>query len=187
MRAIIQRVSSASVTVDGKVISSISHGLMVLVGIGSDDTIPDASNIVKKILGIKAFNDLNEPQKMWKSNVRDVDGEILCVSQFTLLANTTKDKPDFHQAMPTQSAKEFYAQFLNMLGAAYKPEKIQDGEFGAMMSVALANEGPVTFTVDSRKFEYTEPASTNAKGKGSAKSSKKSTPAVTPSPTPMPE
>lgn len=95
---------------------------------------------------------------MWKASVKDIDGEILCVSQFTLLANTTKgNKPDFHKAMSTESGRSMYSTFLAKLGQAYKPEKIQDGRFGAMMNVSLTNEGPVTFTIDSRKFEYVEP------------------------------
>ncbi|KAF8907575.1 D-Tyr tRNAtyr deacylase-like domain-containing protein [Mucidula mucida] len=176
MRAVIQRVASASVAVDGETISKISKGLMVLVGIGSDDTTSDASIIVKKILGIRVFSDVDEPRKMWKTNVKDVDGEILCVSQFTLLADTTKDKPDFHRAMPTEPAKELYSTFLRMLGEAYKPDKIQDGKFGAMMNVSLTNEGPITLTVDSRKFEYVE----NGKDSNTPKGAKNKKGNVTP-------
>ncbi|KAF5331039.1 hypothetical protein D9619_005268 [Psilocybe cf. subviscida] len=110
---------------------------------------------------------------MWKSSVKDIDGDILCVSQFTLLANTSKgNKPDFHRAMATEPSRALYGTFLEALGKAYKPEKIRgilfdhgpsrdtnldcslDGKFGAMMSVTLTNEGPVTFTLDSRKYEY---------------------------------
>ncbi|KAF9058817.1 D-Tyr tRNAtyr deacylase-like domain-containing protein [Rhodocollybia butyracea] len=157
MRAIIQRVTSASVTVDNDVISSISRGLMVLVGIGTDDTSSDASALINKILNLRVFNDPVDPQKMWKASVKDIDGEILCVSQFTLLANTTKgNKPDFHRAMSAESSRDMYAAFLEKLRQAYKEDKVQDGKFGAMMNVSLTNEGPVTFTLDSRKFEYTD-------------------------------
>ncbi|KAF9479276.1 hypothetical protein BDN70DRAFT_807288 [Pholiota conissans] len=155
MRAIIQRVSSASVTVNNEVVSKISNGLMVLVGIGSDDTDADVAVLSKKILSLRVFSDPANEENMWKASVKDVDGDILCVSQFTLLANTTKgNKPDFHRAMSTEPSRNLYATFLESLKAAYHPHKIQDGKFGAMMSVNLTNEGPVTFTLDSRKFEY---------------------------------
>ncbi|TRM58570.1 D-Tyr tRNAtyr deacylase-like domain-containing protein [Schizophyllum amplum] len=157
MRAIIQRVSSASVTVDNEVVSRISKGLMVLVGIGTDDSATDAATIINKILNLRVFNDSADDAKMWKASVKDIDGDILCVSQFTLLGNTTRgNKPDFHRAMPSEASRIFYSTFLESLGKAYKPEKIKDGKFGAMMSVSLTNEGPVTFTIDSRKFEYVE-------------------------------
>lgn len=153
MRAIIQRVSSASVTVDGEVISQISKGLMVLVGIGSDDTTKDVEYIAKKILTLRVFDDSDGT--MWKAGVKDIGGEVLSVSQFTLMANTTKgNKPDFHGAMSSASSREVYSTFLKRLGELYEPAKIKDGQFGAMMSVSLANEGPVTLQIDSRKFEY---------------------------------
>ncbi|GLB34603.1 putative deacylase [Lyophyllum shimeji] len=104
---------------------------------------------------------------MWKASVKDIDGEILCVSQFTLMANTTKgNKPDFHRAMSTEPSRELYATFLEELGKAYKAEKIKDGRFGAMMNVSLTNEGPVTFTLDSRKFEYAEHVSDPLRSSG---------------------
>ncbi|OJA17033.1 hypothetical protein AZE42_03557 [Rhizopogon vesiculosus] len=152
MRAVVQRVASASVSVDGKVISSISRGLMVLVGIGTDDTLTDVETLSSKILNIRVF-DANGA--MWKSSVKDIAGEVLCVSQFTLMANTTKgNKPDFHRAMSTNSSKDLYAVFLEKMRQLYVPDRIQDGEFGAMMNVSLTNEGPVTLTLDTRKFEY---------------------------------
>jgi len=89
--------------------------------------------------------------------VKDIDGEVLCVSQFTLLANTTKGKkPDFHRAMSAEPSRQLYASFLEAMRNAYNPEKVKDGVFGAMMNVSLTNEGPVTFTLDSRKFEYVD-------------------------------
>jgi len=113
------------------------------------------------------FDDPTTSQ-MWKANVKDVDGEILCVSQFTLMANTTKsNKPDFHLAMSTEPSRQMYAKFLQSLKSAYKSDKIQDGKFGAMMSVGLTNEGPVSFTLDSRKFQYVNSASN---GNGAADS-----------------
>ncbi|KAJ7355915.1 D-Tyr tRNAtyr deacylase-like domain-containing protein [Mycena albidolilacea] len=167
MRAVVQRVSSASVSVDGQVISQISRGLMVLVGIGRDDTESDVSILTNKILCLRVFSDPADSAKMWKT--KDIDGDILCVSQFTLLAETRKgNKPDFHNAMPTEQSRELYATILEALRQAYgKSEKVQDGRFGAMMNVSLTNEGPVTFTLDSRKFEYTP-----EQGLGSTKNSK---------------
>ncbi|TFK72759.1 D-tyrosyl-tRNA deacylase [Pluteus cervinus] len=157
MRAVVQCVSSASVSVDGQVISTISRGLMVLVGIGSDDNATDISNLANKILSLRVFADPENPEKLWRTNVKDIDGDILCVSQFTLFANTTKgNKPDFHQAMASGTSREMYSTFLDKIRQLYKPEKIKDGVFGAMMSVSLTNEGPVTFTLDTRKFEYVD-------------------------------
>ncbi|KAH9843139.1 D-Tyr tRNAtyr deacylase-like domain-containing protein [Rhodofomes roseus] len=153
MRAVVQRVSSASVTVDGNVVSSISKGLMVLVGLGRDDTTEDVDTICKKILKLRIFDDGSGA--MWKKNVKDIDGDVLCVSQFTLFANTHRSSnPDFHRAMGTEAGRQMYASFLDKMQALYKPDKIKSGRFGAMMNVSLTNEGPVTFTLDSRKFEY---------------------------------
>ncbi|PAV23782.1 d-tyrosyl-trna deacylase [Pyrrhoderma noxium] len=156
MRAVIQRVASASVTVDNEIVSKISKGLMVLVGIGVDDTEVDMQHIANKILSLRVFNDTTSNSSvMWKKSVKDINGEILCVSQFTLMANTTKgNKPDFHRAMGGDQSRELYASLLTRLGSLYDPEKIKDGRFGAMMDVSLTNEGPVTFTIDSKKFEY---------------------------------
>ncbi|KAL0946469.1 hypothetical protein HGRIS_012688 [Hohenbuehelia grisea] len=151
MRAIIQRVTSASVSVDGEVISAISRGLMVLVGIGKDDNAGDVLALAKKILTLRVFADPTDETKMWKASVSDIGGDILCVSQFTLMANTSKNKPDFHQAMSTESSRELYSSFLAKLGELYAADKIKDGKFGAMMNVSLTNEGPVTFTLESRK------------------------------------
>jgi len=157
MRAVVQRVKSASVTVDAEVISQISKGLMVLVGIGTDDTKADVQTLCNKILSLRVFDDPANPGpgSMWKKSVKDIGGEILCVSQFTLMANTVKgNKPDFHRAMPAESGRQMYASFLECLAGMYEAAKIKDGRFGAMMDVSLTNDGPVTFTLDSRKFEY---------------------------------
>ncbi|KAF8503670.1 D-tyrosyl-tRNA deacylase [Russula emetica] len=149
--SVVQRVLSASVTVNSEIVSEISRGLMVLVGIGVDDNASDIENLAKKILSLKVFSNPSSGD-MWKANIKDIQGEILCVSQFTLMANTSKgNKPDFHRAMA------MYASFLQFMGTQYSPEKIKDGKFGAMMNVSLTNEGPVTFTLDSRKFEYIIP------------------------------
>ncbi|KAF7799600.1 hypothetical protein EIP86_010838 [Pleurotus ostreatoroseus] len=174
MRAVLQRVSSASVQVDAQLVSSIGRGIMVLVGIGKDDTADDVATLSNKILQLKVFAD--STGQMWKRSVIDIDGDVLCISQFTLLANTKKSKPDFHGAMGSESSRQLYAAFLDRMRTLYKPEKIQDGVFGAMMNVNLTNEGPVTFTLDSRKFEYIDSGiSTPKKPSGSSggKSEKK--------------
>jgi len=105
--------------------------------------------ISQKILNLKAFAD-PETNVPWKASVIDVSAEVLCVSQFTLYAKTVKNKPDFHAAMGADSSRAMYSSFLEKMGVIYAPEKIKDGQFGAMMSVALTNEGPVTFTLESR-------------------------------------
>ncbi|PVF95832.1 hypothetical protein CPB86DRAFT_557454 [Serendipita vermifera] len=156
MRAIVQRVSSASVTVNSEVISGIKEGLMVLVGLGTDDTPEDIETIAQKILKLKTFPD--EKGSHWRASVVDRGGEILCVSQFTLFAKIIKNKPDFHKAMPAETSRAMYGTFLERMGALYDPSKIKDGQFGAMMSVGLTNEGPVTFTLDSRLSESTPPS-----------------------------
>ncbi|KAN0077025.1 D-tyrosyl-tRNA deacylase [Tylopilus felleus] len=174
MRAVVQRVASASVTVDGKVISGISRGLMVLVGIGTDDTPADVDTLSNKILSLRVFEDASGA--MWKTSVKDIAGEVLCVSQFTLLANTTKgNKPDFHRAMSTEPSRQLYGVFLDKMKQLYVPDRIKDGQFGAMMAVSLTNEGPVTFTLDTRKFEYVTPPNDGG-DKGKKKKAKSDSP-----------
>ncbi|KAH9484441.1 D-aminoacyl-tRNA deacylase [Psilocybe cubensis] len=181
MRAIIQCVSEASVTVNNELVSKISKGLMILVGIGTDDTDTDVATLSKKILTLRVFSDPSNPQNMWKASVKDIDGDILCVSQFTLMANTSKgNKPDFHRAMATEPSRAMYAKFLESLRTSYKAEKIQDGVFGAMMSVSLTNEGPVTITLDSRKFEYVETADSSKKGEKKLKAASETKTVETP-------
>ncbi|KAJ2152221.1 D-tyrosyl-tRNA(Tyr) deacylase [Coemansia sp. RSA 637] len=152
MRAVLQRVTRASVTVGDRVVGSIGPGICVLVGISQDDTKDDMEYIARKVLGLRVFNkDLD----MWKASVQDAQLEVLCVSQFTLYGKTTKGmKPDFHSAMKSDTSRQFFDDFVVLLGRLYCAEKIQTGEFGAMMQVALVNDGPVTLQLDSRKFSY---------------------------------
>ncbi|RSH91285.1 hypothetical protein EHS25_009584 [Saitozyma podzolica] len=138
--------------VDSSTISSIGKGLLVLVGIDRHDAPQDSSVIIKKILSAKLFDD--DEGKAWKRSVKEIDGEVLCVSQFTLLAQFKGAKPDFHESMSTIPGKAFYTEFLEELGKAYEPAKIKDGQFGAMMQVSLCNDGPVTIllsSLDTRK------------------------------------
>ncbi|KAK2583923.1 hypothetical protein KPH14_001187 [Odynerus spinipes] len=147
MKAVIQRVTSASVTVDGKVVSSIGNGLCVLIGIKRDDAKADIEYIVRKILNTKIFE--NNEKKKWSANVMDKQYEILCISQFTLYHVLKGNKLDFHRAMPAEESEPFYKNFLLELGKRYKPELIKDGIFGAMMEVNIQNSGPVTLEIES--------------------------------------
>ncbi|KAI9208257.1 putative D-tyrosyl-tRNA deacylase [Polychytrium aggregatum] len=149
MRVVLQRVSSASVQVDGQVVSEIGRGICALVGITVDDQEADLDYCARKLSNIRVFED--QDGAFWKKSVMDLDLEILCVSQFTLYANTFKgSKPDFHLAMKSTESRDMYELFLNKLRASYNPERIKDGVFGAMMQVSIVNEGPVTLTIDSR-------------------------------------
>ncbi|EFA76478.1 D-tyrosyl-tRNA deacylase [Heterostelium album PN500] len=142
MRAVIQRVKQGSVTVNNEVISSIGQGLVCLIGITHDDTKVDSDWLLW---------DNKEANKSWDKSVKDMNYEVLFVSQFTLYAVTKKGtKPDFHCAMPSELSKQFYTQFLNDAKQNYKPELIKDGCFGAMMDVGIVNDGPVTIVLDSK-------------------------------------
>ncbi|WWD15855.1 D-tyrosyl-tRNA(Tyr) deacylase [Kwoniella shandongensis] len=157
MKAVVQRVVNASVAVDGETISSIGRGLLVLVGIDRYDEPADATQIIKKILTARLFDD--DQGGMWKKNVKDIDGEVLCVSQFTLLAGFKGSKPDFHESMSTIPGKAYYTSFLEEIRKAYDPTKIKDGQFGAMMQVSLCNDGPVTILLSSKDKPKSTPSS----------------------------
>lgn len=146
MRAIIQRVKQASVTVDGELISSIKQGLCVLIGIERDDSRKDMEYIVNKILKLRLFE---EDDKRWKKCVMDLNYEVLCVSQFTLMSVLKGNKPDFHKAMDGDKSKQFYEEFMDEMRKRYKPEAIKDGKFAAYMQVDIQNDGPVTIQIDS--------------------------------------
>ncbi|KAG8625104.1 hypothetical protein KVT40_006855 [Elsinoe batatas] len=102
--------------------------------------------MANKVLKVKLWDD-DEGGK-WKKNVQEIDGEILCVSQFTLLAGTKKNKPDFHKSAPPGPAKELYDRFFQTVQKQYKEDRVKDGVFQAMMDVALINDGPVTIEID---------------------------------------
>eukprot|EP00884_Botryococcus_braunii_P019168 jgi/Botrbrau1/5935/Bobra.0366s0109.1 len=150
MRAVMQRVRSASVEVDGKIVSSIGPGLLCLVGIRAEDTEKDAEFIARKILNARLFVN-PENGRAWDTNVVQLGYEILLVSQFTLYGFLKGNKPDFHVAMPPQQAREFYQKFVERVGRDYRADRVQDGIFGAMMGVSLLNDGPVTLCIDSAK------------------------------------
>nr|CAB3240074.1 D-tyrosyl-tRNA(Tyr) deacylase 1-like [Phallusia mammillata] len=147
MKAIVQRVASASVTVGDELVSSIGRGICVLLGISRDDNSKDTEFMVRKLLNLRVFDDENE--KRWCKSVKDQNLEILCVSQFTLQAILKGNKPDFHGAMMADTSEAFYNDFLAELRKNYDPEKIKDGRFGAHMQVHIQNDGPVTIEVNS--------------------------------------
>lgn len=150
MRAVIQRVSSASVTIGGQVKSSIGKGLLVLLGVGYEDGQEDIDWLVKKISALRIFDD--EAGVMNRSVV-DVEGEALVVSQFTLMASTKKgNRPSYIHAAGHEIAVPLYESFCTALSEAVgKP--VGTGEFGADMKVALVNDGPVTICIDTKNKE----------------------------------
>ncbi|XP_073484070.1 D-aminoacyl-tRNA deacylase 1 isoform X1 [Aquarana catesbeiana] len=146
MRAIIQRVTQASVTVGEEQVSSIGRGICVLLGISVEDTQKDIDYMVRKILNLRIFAD--DSGKHWSKSVMDKQYEVLCVSQFTLQCVLKGNKPDYHMAMPSENAEPFYKDFLEQMRKAYKPELIKDGKFGAYMQVNIQNDGPVTIQLE---------------------------------------
>ena len=151
MRAVIQRVLSASVAVDGEVVSSIGPGLMVLVGVREGDTRDDMEWLANKVIKARLFE--SAEGKAWGAIVAAAEKEVLFVSQFTLYGSFAKgNKPDLHNAMPPGPAKAMYEAFLQHVRDVVYPEgahRIKDGVFGAMMQVSLVNDGPVTMVLDS--------------------------------------
>jgi D-tyrosyl-tRNA(Tyr) deacylase len=150
MRVVIQRVTSASVTIESKLKSEISDGLLVLLGIESTDNDQDIKWLVNKIVNLRIFND---EQGRMNLSVKDIDGEILLISQFTLHASTKKgNRPSYIKAAHPDIAIPVYKKFIDELEVNLA-RKICTGEFGAMMQVALVNDGPVTIIIDSKSKE----------------------------------
>lgn len=161
MRTVLQRVKTASVTVDGQLISQIGKGLLVLAAISKDDTEKDVEAMAGKILKAKLWDDEStDPPGRWKRGVAEIEGEVLCVSQFTLLASVKKgNKPDFHQSANGVKAKTLYQAFFKKVQDSYSAEKVKDGLFAAMMDVALVNDGPVTIQIDTNPPKMEDPTS----------------------------
>ena len=150
MRAVIQRVSSASVTIGGSVKSSIGPGLMILLGIGHEDGQEDIDWLVKKIAGLRVFND---GDGVMNRSIMDVGGDALVVSQFTLMASTKKgNRPSYIGAAGHELAIPLYERFCSALSAAIG-RTVGTGEFGADMKVSLVNDGPVTICIDTKNRE----------------------------------
>lgn len=147
MRAIVQRVTSSRVVVDGRVIGEIGRGFNVLIGISKDDTEEDLKYIKDKVVNLRVFED--ESNKMNKS-LLDVEGDILAISQFTLYGDCRKGRrPNFMEALGGDEAKILYDKFVLMLRETGL--NVETGEFGADMKVDIQNDGPVTIMLDSKK------------------------------------
>jgi D-aminoacyl-tRNA deacylase len=146
MRAVLQRVKEASVTVEGSVTGQIGPGLLVLLGVGKDDTEADLAFLVEKIPLLRIFEDANGKMNL---SLLDTSKALLAVSQFTLYADTRKGRrPSFIDAMPPEEAKRLYLQFCERCRALGLT--VQEGVFAADMQVALVNDGPVTIWLDSK-------------------------------------
>lgn len=151
MRTVVQRVSNASVAVDGKVISSIGNGMLVLAGFEQADNLEDLDWMSAKIINLRIFND---NQGVMNLSVKDTDGEILLVSQFTLHAATKKgNRPSYIRSAPPELSVPMYNQFIEKV-AVQLGKKIGTGIFGADMKVELLNDGPVTIIMDSKNREF---------------------------------
>lgn len=150
MRAVIQRVSHASVTISGELHATIQAGLLVLLGIEGSDTAEDISWLSKKIVQLRIFNDA---QGTMNRSLLDMDGDLLLISQFTLHAYTKKgNRPSYMRAAVPQIARPLYEEMIRQLGQDLGKE-VKTGEFGADMQVALLNDGPVTILIDTKHRE----------------------------------
>jgi D-tyrosyl-tRNA(Tyr) deacylase len=150
MRAVVQRVSSASVKVDGRTTGAIDHGLLVFVGVEKGDLLADAQYIAGKIRELRIFEDAAAPSRHMNQSVQDVGGAVLVVSQFTLAGDCRKGRrPSFDAAAAPEIAKPLYEEVVRQLETAGVP--VATGEFQAMMQVSLVNDGPITLLLDSHK------------------------------------
>ena len=150
MRVVIQRVTHASVTIDGICKSAIKEGFMILLGIEAADSQEDADWLCKKIVNLRVFDDENG---VMNKSILDVQGEILVVSQFTLMASTKKgNRPSWIKAAPEAISKPLYEEFVAKVETALG-RKVATGSFGADMKIELTNDGPVTIWIDSKNRE----------------------------------
>jgi len=147
LKVIIQRVTSASVTIETEIVASIQGGLLVLVGIEDEDSKEDINWLSQKIINLRIFGDENDVMNL---SVKDVNGDIIIVSQFTLHASTKKgNRPSYIKASKPETAIPLYEKFVKQMELELG-KKIQTGKFGADMKVALVNDGPVTIIIDSK-------------------------------------
>jgi len=147
MRAVVQRVSRAQVVIDGEITGQIGLGLLILLGVGHDDTEVDANYLAEKIAGLRVFED--DSGKMNRS-VQDVGGSVLAVSQFTLYGDVRRGKrPSFDRASPPEKARQLYESFVERIRSTGL--RCETGRFQEMMKVELVNEGPVTILLDSAR------------------------------------
>ena len=144
MKAVLQRVKNASVTVDGKITGQIGEGFLVLLGVGPEDTEKNADELVQKICKLRIFTDENDKMNL---SIKDIDGQILVVSQFTLYADCQKgNRPSFVKTASPDKAEELYEYFKQQCKKEVK--NVQSGIFGAHMEVKLLNNGPVTIILE---------------------------------------
>ena len=147
MKVVTQRVSSASVTIETEIVANIQSGLLVLVGIEDGDSVEDINWLSQKIINLRIFGDENEVMNL---SVKDIQGDIIIVSQFTLHASTKKgNRPSYIKASKPDIAIPLYEKFVQQMELELG-KKIQTGKFGADMKVALVNDGPVTIIIDSK-------------------------------------
>lgn len=150
MKAVIQRVSQSSVTIDGKIVAEISAGLLILVGIEDADTKEDIDWLTSKIANLRIFSDENDVMNL---SLKDVNGDVIVVSQFTLHALTKKgNRPSYIKASKPEIAIPLYEAFVKQMNFELGKD-IQTGQFGADMKVALINDGPVTIIIDTKNKE----------------------------------
>jgi D-tyrosyl-tRNA(Tyr) deacylase len=147
MKVVIQRVSEASVMIDGNVHNQINQGFVVLLGVGQTDDEQDINYLVQKILGLRIFSD---PEGKMNCSLDEVNGEVLLISQFTLFASTKKgNRPSYIDAAPPSMAIPLYEKFIEVITASLG-SRLKTGMFGADMKVSLINDGPVTIQMDSK-------------------------------------
>ena len=147
MIAVLQRCSRANVKVNQNIVGQIGNGLVILLGVQKDDNEEDADFLVKKVSGLRIYNDSNDKMNL---SIKDIDGSALVISQFTLCGDTKKGRrPSFIHAAPPQEGKRLYKYFISSLLKTGVP--VESGEFGAMMDVELVNEGPATFILNSNQ------------------------------------
>jgi D-tyrosyl-tRNA(Tyr) deacylase len=147
MKAVIQRVTHAQVNVNGELVGKIDKGLLVFLGIANDDNQSDSDYLIRKIINLRIFNDSDFKMNL---SLKDVNGELLVISQFTLYADTQKgNRPSYTSAAQPIVAKEIYNSFLSKLEMEFG-KKVEAGIFGADMKVELLNDGPVTIIIDSK-------------------------------------
>ncbi|MDO4778580.1 MAG: D-aminoacyl-tRNA deacylase [Tissierellia bacterium] len=148
MRAVIQRVSSASLEINGNEYSKINHGFVILLAVENDDKIEDLEYMVRKTVGLRIFQDENDKMNC---SILDVDGEILVVSQFTLYGDARKgNRPSFIRSAKPETAIPLYQEYVNRLSKEIKT--VKTGVFGENMKISLVNDGPVTIILDSSKI-----------------------------------